>query len=174
MEPTNTAALESLRQATQLLVEPLKLAIAESAVETGSEPVDASDLLVGDLSMVALLLTNVDLQVSAEELALMNGLRQAVYGPGARLLQSSDYEDLCQEFLTLYPQKRLTLDSMPKSIVYLIAYDERHKTAYANQARDLFVRFAEAMLGADQNTDAMESIILLNFKDVLGVAIETD
>lgn len=174
MEPTNLEALEALRQDIQLLVKPLQQAIDDSSTDTGGKPADALDLLVGDLSMVALLLTNVDLKVSPEELDLMNGMRRAVYGADVSLLQASDYEELCQEFLKLYPTKRLTLDSMPKSIAYLQIFDAQHGTAYADKGRDLFVRFAEALLNADQNTDAMESIMLLNFKDVLGAATESD
>jgi Cytochrome bd terminal oxidase subunit I len=37
----------------------------------------------------------------------------------------------------------------------------------AEKARQLFVRFAKAMLRADQNVTETESVVLLNFEDVL-------
>jgi len=139
----------------------------EISGESAKKAQNGLDLIMSDLTMIALLLTNVDLKVSSDELAVINDIRRSVYGEEVPLLNSSDYEELCREFLHLYPKKRLTIDHLPSSIQHLLAYDQLHGTAYVEKARALFLRFAEAMVSADQNEGSVESIILANFKDIL-------
>jgi hypothetical protein len=123
--------------------------------------------MMGELTMVTLLLTDVDLHVSSGELDLINDMRRAVYGEDVSMLSSSDYEQLCRDLLRLYPHGRLTVDVTPTSIRYLEAYDQAHGTKLAAKARALFLQFAEAMAGAAENEDAVESMVLANFKDIL-------
>jgi hypothetical protein len=77
---------------------------------------------------------------------------------------------LFKEFLTLYPDKRLTLDHVPASIRLLQSYDEGHDTQFAHKAKSLFIEFAQAIVKADRNEDFEESVALANFKDILGAA----
>ena len=165
MQNANLSKLASLKESIEELVTPLETAQLE--VSESRKEQNGLDLIMGELTMITLLLTNVDLNVSAGELDLINDMRRAIYGEGVPLLTSSDYEELSREFLHLYPKRRLTIDHLPSSIRYLLAYDQLHGTAYTEKARALFLRFAEAMVSADQNKDSVESMILMNFKDIL-------
>jgi hypothetical protein len=167
MQKANLSTLAHLRQSIEELVPLIETAQSEVSGESGKKAQNGLELLMSDLTMIALLLTNVDLKVSADELDLINDLRRAIYGAGVPLLNSFDYDELCREFLRLYPKKRLTIDQLPNSIKYLLAYDQVHGTEYAEKARALFFQFAEAIVSADQNKDSVESIMLLNFKDIL-------
>jgi hypothetical protein len=91
-------------------------------------------------------------------------------GNGIPEFTSEDYVGLFQEFLTLYPDKRLTLDHVPASIRLLQSYDQGHDTQFALKAKSLFIQFAGAIVKADRNEDFEESIVLANFKDVLDAA----
>jgi hypothetical protein len=125
------------------------------------------DLVMSELTMIVLLLTGTDDDVAPRELELLNDMRHVVYGDGIPELTSSDYRELCREFLRIYPEKRLTIDHMPSSVRLLIAYDQAHGTQYADKARTLFIQFSEALVKADNNEHPVEAIILANFKDIL-------
>jgi hypothetical protein len=90
-----------------------------------------------------------------------------VYGYGIPDLSSSDYLELCREFLRIHPEMRLTIDHLPASMRFLLAYDQTHDTEYASKARELFIQFGEAIVKADNNEHPIETIILENFKDTL-------
>lgn len=167
MQNADLSTLASLRQSIEELVAPLETAYSEASGESRKNVQNGLELIMGELTMIALLLTNVDLNVATGELALINDIRRAIYGEGVTLLNSSDYEELCREFLRLYPKRRLTIDHLPSSIRRLLAYDQAHGTEYAQKARALFLRFAEAMVNADKSMHPHESITLLNFKEIL-------
>jgi len=122
---------------------------------------------MGELTMTVLLLTDTDTGVAARELELLNEMRHVVYGYGIPELSSSDYLELCREFLRIHPERRMTIDHLPWSIRLLLAYDQEHGTKYADKARTIFIQFAEALVEADNNEHPVEAIILANFKDIL-------
>ena len=157
----------SLRHAIEELIEPLERAQLESEGESGTHVPRSLDLIMGELTMIALLFTNVDLNIKAEEVDFINDMRRTIYGEGCPLLTLSDYEALCRQFLHLYPKRLLTIDHLPKSIRYLLEFDRGNSTKYADKARAVFVQFAEAIISADRNVDQYESMTLSNFKDVL-------
>jgi len=167
MQNANLELLASLKESIQALVAPLEAAQAEVSGDGDSPVQDGLELIMGELTMATLLLTDVDVTVSAGELDLINDMRRAVYGEQVALLSSSDYDQLCRDLLRLYPSGRLSVDVMPKSIRYLLAYDQAHGTQLADKARTLFMQFAEAMVSADQNKDAIESMVAANFRDIL-------
>jgi hypothetical protein len=125
------------------------------------------DFIMGELTMTVLLLTGTDTGVAARELELLNDMRHIVYGYGNPELGSSDYLELCREFLRIYPERRITIDHLPSSIRFLLAYDRTHGTNYASKARELFIEFGEAIVKADNYEHPVEAIILANFKDTL-------
>jgi hypothetical protein len=167
MNNVNILTIRSMRQSIEDLLEPLEIAQLEISGEIAKKARNALDLIMGELTVTALILTNVDLKVSADELDFINDVRRTIYDAEVSPLNSTDYEDLCRQFLHLYPKERLTIDGLPNSIRYLDAYDQQHKTAYAEKARALFLLFAEALVSADRNKDSIESIMVLNFKDIL-------
>lgn len=167
MQEENLAILRSLKQNAEELIPPLEAAQKEIYGEDKESIKDGLDLIMGELTMVVVMLTNIDSDISPKELELINDMRHVVFGYGIRDLTSDDYLGLFQEFLQLYPNKRLTLDHVPWSIRLLQDYDQSQGTEYAGKAKQLFIQFAEAIVKADSEQDFGESITLANFKEVL-------
>lgn len=149
-------------------IEELVPSLDTAQVEIYGEKKEYSlDLIMGELTMVILLLTNADANISVSELKLINDMRHVVYGYGIPDLNSNDYFDLCKKFLRLHPKKRMSIDHPPISISLLASYDKKHGTEYADKARTLFIQFADAIIKADQNQHHIEQILFLNFKETL-------
>src|SRR5690349_7758191 len=170
MMEENLSILRSLKQNVDELIPPLEAAQIEIYGEDKERIVDSLDLIMGDLTMVTVMLTNIDSDIAARELELINDMRHVVFGYGIPELTANNYMELFREFLQLYPDKRLTLDHLPSSIRLLQTYDQGHGTESAGKAKSLFIQFAEAIVKADLEEDFGESITLANFKDTLHVA----
>ena len=170
MQEENLSILRSLKQNIEELIPPLEAAQKETHGEDTETVKDSLDLIMGELTMVVVMLTNIDSDISATELELINDMRHVVFGKEIPELTSDNYLGLFREFLQLYPDKRLTLDHVPSSIRLLQTYDQGHSTDYAVKAKSLFLQFAEAIVKADKEEDFGESISLANFKDILNAA----
>ena len=170
MQEENLSILRSLKQNVEELIPPLEAAQKEIYGDDTESIKDSLDLIMGELTMVVVMLTNIDSDISATELELINDMRHVVFGQEIPELTSDNYLGLFREFLQLYPDKRLTLDHVPSSIRLLQTYDQGHSTDYAVKAKSLFLQFAEAIVRADTEEDFGESISLANFKDILNAA----
>jgi hypothetical protein len=167
MQEENLLILRSLKSNIEEIIAPLEAAQLESDRENSEKMQSGLDFIMGELTMIVLLLTGTDSAVAARELELLNDMRHVVYGFGVPELNSNDYLELCREFLRVHPETRMTVDHLPTSVRLLMAYDQAHGTEYANKARTLFVQFGEALVKADNNEHPIEAIILANFKDIL-------
>jgi hypothetical protein len=170
MREENLSLLRPLKQNIEELIPPLDAGQKEIYGEDKESIKDSLDLIMGDLTMMVVMLTNIDSDISPTELELINDMRHVVFGYGIPELTSDDYMGLFQEFLNIYPDKRLTLDHIPASIRLLQAYDQGHDTQYAGKGKSLFIQFAEAIIKADKKENFAESITLANFKDILDTA----
>ena len=168
----NVSLLRSLQESVGDIIEPLRRALLEAHQPNRHEALNAVDLLMGELTMVAMLFASVDVDVTGDELNLLNNVRRAVQGDAALLLDSGSYQELCRRFLSMYPGRILTIDHVPETIKHLVAYDRANGTQYAEHARALFLRFASAIVTADKTEYPTESISLANFKDILYSPIE--
>jgi len=168
MQEENLAILRALKLNIEELAPPIETAQQENLLEDQNAIQDGLDLVMSDLTMMVVMLTNIDGRVAPAELELINDIRHVVYGHGIRDLTADDYIELFREFLKLYPNKRLTLDHVPFSIRLLRSYDAEHKTDFANRAITLFVQFGEAIVNANQEEDHGEIMLLENFKETLG------
>jgi hypothetical protein len=157
----------SLKQSIEEIIPPLEAAQLEVYGKDEGTVQNGLDFIMGELTMTVLLLTGTDTDVATRELELLNSMRHVVYGYGIPDLSSSDYLELCREFLRIHPEMRLTIDHLPASMRFLLAYDQTHDTEYASKARELFIQFGEAIVKADNNEHPIETIILENFKDTL-------
>jgi hypothetical protein len=167
MHEENLAILRALKPNIEELTLPIESAQQELYGEDQEGLQKALDLIMSDLTMMVVMLTNVDGHVAPAEIELINDIRHVVYGYGIRELTSEDYMDLFREFLRLYPNKRLTLDHIPSSIRLLQSYDQEHDTKFAGKAVSLFIQFGEAIVKADQKEDHGEIMLLGNFKETL-------
>jgi len=167
MQDETIAILRSLKENIEELIPPIESAQEKLVEELSQDRQKGVDLIMSDLTMIVILLTNADMEISAEELKLINDMRHVVYGYGIPELTSKDYTGLFKDFLRLFPDKRLTLDHVPSSIRLLRTYDEEHSTGYAGKGVNLFIQFGEAIVKADQKQDFAESVLLRNFIDTL-------
>lgn len=167
MQEENLSILRSLKQNIEEIVPPLEAAQLEVYAENRQNVQSGLDFIMGELTMIVLVLTGTDSDVAPREVELLNDMRHVVYGSDVPELNSSDYLELCREFLRVHPETRMTVDHLPTSVRLLMVYDQAHNTKYADKARALFIQFAEALAKADNNEHPVEAIILANFKDIL-------
>jgi hypothetical protein len=170
MQEENLSILRTLKQNIEEMTAPLEAAQLETRAENKENVQSGLDFIMGELTMIVLLLTGTDSEVAPREVELLNDMRHVVYGHGIPELSSGDYLELCREFLRVHPETRMTVDHLPSSVRLLLAYDQAHGTEYGSKARTLFVQFAEALVKADKNEHPIEAIILANFKDILNTA----
>jgi hypothetical protein len=167
MQEENLTILRALKQNIEELTHPIETAQQEFYGEDLEGMQNGFDLMMSDLTMMVVMLTNIDGQVVPAELELINDIRHVVYGHGIRELTADDYIELFREFLKLYPNKRLTLDHVPSSIRLLQSYDEENSTSFAEKAISLFIQFGEAIVNANKQEDHGEAMLLENFKETL-------
>jgi hypothetical protein len=170
MQEENLLILRALKRNVEEIVKPLEEAQLETYGKNRENVQSGLDAIMSELTMVVVLLTGADSNVNAQELELINDMRHVVYGHGIPELSSSDYFDLCEQFLRIYPNRRMTVDHIPTSVQLLLAYDKKHGTNYAEKARTLFIQFADAIVKSDKKEDSYESIALANFKELLNFA----
>jgi hypothetical protein len=164
MQDDILSLLRSLKQR----IEEITPFLDKAQVEVYGEKKESSlDLIMGELTMIVLMLTNADSNITPTELKLINDMRHVVYGYGIPELNSNDYLELCKKFLRAHPDNRMTIDHLPISIERLVAYDKIHGTEHANRAKNIFLQFAEALIKSDKDEHHIEQILFLNFKETL-------
>jgi len=159
--------LRSLKENIGELINPLDAAQLEFYGENSNKVQDSLDLIMGELTITVLWLTESDAEISSSELELINDMRHVVLGYGIPELTSNDYFDLLRQFRKLYPKNRVTVDNLPISILVLQNYDKKHNTEFANKVRRIFINFADAIVMADKNKNPSEYVGLEYFKGVL-------
>jgi len=159
--------VESLKGTIRELVEPIeRIQLRIHNEESGCEP-NGLELIAGELTMVVLIFTNADLNITKDETDLLNNFRQAICGGDSFALTSDDYLDMCRRFLRIHPNRRLSIDHPPSTVRYLDTYDREHGTEYAQKAKDIFFKLASAIVQADGIERPEEMMTLLNFKEIL-------
>lgn len=159
--------IESLKVTIRELVEPIeRIQLGIHNEESGYVP-NGLELIAGELTMVVLVFTNADLNITDGETVLLNNFRQAICGDDAFALTSHDYLDMCRQFLRIHPNRRLSIDHKPYSVQYLETYDAEHATEYAERGKAVFFEVAKAVVQADRIEQSVEGMTLLNFKEIL-------
>jgi hypothetical protein len=159
--------LRLLKQNIEELIMPLEEAQLDFYKGNSKKIQNSKELIMGELTMVVLMLTNVDAEISKGELTLLNDMRHVVYGYGVPELNSNDYFDLSKKFLQIYPKQTFSLDHMPISVRILVGYDKKHGTTFGSKARSIFTQFANAIVIADKHEQVIEIMLLENFKEIL-------
>lgn len=159
--------LRALKQNIEDIITPLETAQLEFYGGDGKKVQNGKDLIMGELTMIVIMLTNVDAEISRGELELLNDMRHVVYGYGIQELNSNDYFELSKKFLHIYPNRTFTLDHKPASVRVFLEYDKKHGTDFASKAREIFTQLADTIVFADKEEQSVETMILRNFKDFL-------
>ena len=170
MQDNVSALIAYLTTMMDELRAPLETMLQQNFDENNQQ--DATKLLTGELTMIALLFTTSDNDIAMSETNLINELHRAVYGSDDSLITTNDYRTSYEEFLHTYPEVRTTLEHAPTSIKYLEDYDKRHGTEYAEKAKDMFWQLVLAVTNADGEFISIEGITAANFKQMLGSSTE--
>ncbi len=153
--------------AAHRLAEPLGQLDASEASEGEINLPSGYDLLLGELMMVALLFSSSDNEIAETEISLINEISQAIKGPSADEINSTNFMQVYREFVANNPRIRLTLDRVPLSIHRLKEFDKEHGTSHSADKELLFLDFASAIVRADGEVREREKMALVNFESVL-------
>jgi hypothetical protein len=167
MQQENLSILRALKENIEELIVYIEAGELESYGEDSHKVQSGFDLIMGELTMVVLRLTDSDGTISPSELEFLNDMRHVVFGYGIPELVSEDYWELQRQFLRIHPDRLLTLDHLPLSVRLLDVYDQSHSTKYGTTARMLFTQFADAIIKADNDENIYEKMTLENFKEIL-------
>src|SRR6185503_9787014 len=121
MQEANLSILRLLKQNIEEIVTPLEAAQLETNAENKENVQSGLDFIMGELTMIVLVLTGTDSEVAPREVELLNDMRHVVYGSDIPEMNSSDYLELCREFLHIHPETRMTVDHLPTSVRLLMA-----------------------------------------------------
>ena len=125
---SNIPFIISLRGTILELIQPIEKIQRQIHEEEGGDSPDGLSLIMGELTMVALIFMNADFNISSKETDLLNDFRLAIYGDNSLAFTSQDYIALCRRFLRLYPDRNISIDYIPNSVKYLQIYDREHGT----------------------------------------------
>jgi hypothetical protein len=164
--------IESLKPTIRELVQPIERIQSDINHEEPGYVPNGLELIGGELTTVVLLFTNADLNITDKETDFLNNFRGSICGDDVFALSTHDYLDLCRRFLSVHPDRRLSIDHKPYSVQYLEAYDAEHGTEYAEKARSMFIQVAQAVMQADEREEPREIMTFMNFKEIL-YALET-
>ena len=167
MQQENLPILRALKKNIEELLAPIEAGEIGFYGEDSPKVKSGLDLIMGELTMVVLLLTENDGKISPGELELLNDMRHVVYGYGIPEIGSDKIWGPQREFLRIYPDRFLTLDHLPLSVRLLDVYDRSHGTQHAAKARLIFTQFVDAIIRADMKEDVFENMALENFKEIL-------
>jgi hypothetical protein len=172
MQQENLSILRALKPDIEKLIAPIEAGELEFFGEDSHKVKSGLDLIMGELTMVVLLLTQNDGKISPGELELLNDMRHVIYGYGIPEIDSDKGWELQSQFLRLHPDRFLTLDHLPLSVRLLDVYDCSHGTQYAANARMIFTQFADAIIRVDKDENVYEIMALENFKEILNQGID--
>lgn len=163
----NSNLTRSLKETIHELVAPLECVQRQIHEKGGGRLPNGLDLLMGELTNVALIFANIDLNLSEQKRDLLNDFYRSIYVTKTLILPSDDFFQLCRKFVGTYPDRWLSIDYTPDSVQYLQSHDREHGTEYAEKAKAIFFRLASAIVNADGVETSQETITLLNFKEIL-------
>ena len=134
----------------------------------GDDQVDGMGLVNADFYVLGLQLANADGDISESESALVRDVRELFDPTGKRhnALTNSDIRDLHRNAVRGDREFWSEL-YVPSSVHLLQVSDDEHGTGYANKARAMFFRYANALVKADGKVTAKEVEILSQLKDLL-------
>lgn len=167
--PESYALCEYLFQTAKELVAPIE-EILWSAWAPGDEEVDGLRILRVGFWVLGLQLAYADGNISESEAAFRDDVEELFRTDedSSRFAEWSNTE-LCNS------ARETILDSpdlfseveFPTAVPYLQIFDESNGTEYADKAKSMYFRFANAMLKADGKVTAKEKQILSQLKDTL-------
>jgi len=136
--------------------------------EEGDNTVDGWLTIAGSLFVIGLHFATVDGDLSDDEAAFLSDVHQFLerHQEDSSNLTSREYRDILCNSVRKNPQLYMNL-RVPPAVTYLRIYDNEHGTDYAEAAKAMFFRYANAVTKADGRITKEEELALSKFKQTL-------
>jgi stage V sporulation protein K len=163
--------IDYIRNASQDLIAPLE-DVGWELWESGDDVVDGQQILLTSLSLVATRFACTDGDLSDEELDFIADIVMNLDSDDSKDNSHHGYEykrvvrQKIRQLVNAGLDVSLRLD-VPPAILYLDRYDSENGTFYAEKARAMFFRFANAIAKADGRITKQEEGELQRFKEAL-------
>ena len=166
LHPDSLPLLRYIKNSIYELIDPLEH-VEWSFWEEGDDTVDGWFSFRANLSIIGVYFAAVDGALTDDEAALLNDVSE-FFTPDepAGYLTAKQYGDILRDAMRRNPIIYSNLQ-LPTPVFYLSQYDNTYGTDYAEKARALFFRFANAITKADGRISAQEEAALAEFKSVL-------
>ncbi|MCL5951187.1 MAG: hypothetical protein M1132_05600 [Chloroflexi bacterium] len=152
------------------LVEYLRSTISELAKVPGFHGLPApKQLFFNELVVTAMRFSGADNTITDEEVSLLWDVMQGTGVFTDSELSLSHLARLRELLERIYHEHREQYDAnqVPRSVLALTSYDGRNGTQYAEEAKEMFYRFAAALTQSDSNLGQSEQEDLAAFRAAL-------
>ncbi|HEU4713666.1 MAG TPA: AAA family ATPase [Pyrinomonadaceae bacterium] len=166
LHPDSLPLLRYIKNTIYELIDPLEQ-VEWALWEEGDDTVDGWFSFRAHLSIIGVHFAAVDGAFTDDEAALLNDVNE-FFTPDepAGELTAREYGDILRESMRRNPDIYMNL-RVPTPVLYLSQYDNSNGTDYAEKARALFFRFANAITKADGRITPKEEAALAEFKSVI-------
>jgi stage V sporulation protein K len=158
------AFIRYLQNTIHDLIDPMEK-VAWAWWQEGDDVPDGYEMIKNELHFIGRHFASVDGDLSEDEAAFLNdigiSLGEEDYGISKR-----DLRDIMRKSIRQHADAFMNL-TIPMPVIYLQTYDDVYGTDYANVARALFFRFANAVVKADRKVTPTEQVALSRFKEML-------
>jgi AAA+ superfamily predicted ATPase len=163
------AFIQYLRHATSELIDPLE-AVLQAIAKPGADPLEGLFVLFFDFSRMAATVACVADNVSDSEVAFWSDIELEVFGSVVKKLKSfpinNPWQDLRQTVKN-NPDIYNNMHSLSSTAIQALQiYDKENGTVYAEKAKTMFFRFANALVKADGKITPHEQAALSQLKDL--------
>lgn len=166
LHPDSLPLVRYLKSTIYELLDPLEQA-QWAGWEEGDDTVDGWATIRAALTVIGVHFAAVDGDLSDDEAALLNDIAEFLNPEEpAGYISPRQYGDILRRGLRESPEVYLNL-RLPPPVFYLAHYDNAYGTDYAEKAKAMFFRFANAITKADGKISAAEESALAQFKAIL-------
>ena len=166
LHPDSVPLLRYLKNTIYELIDPLEQ-VEWAYWQEGDDTVDGWATFRGWLSIVGVYFASVDGALTDDEAAFLNDVSDFFYPDESQgYITPRQYGDILRNAIQRNPDLYLTL-RLPSLVFYLMDYDNAYGTDYAEKARAMFFRFANAIIKADGRISPLEEAALAEFKSIL-------
>lgn len=166
LHPDSLPLLRYLKNTIYELIDPLEQ-VEWSFWQEGDDTVDGWSTFRAYFSIIGVYFAAVDGALTDDEAALLNDVAEFFSSEETSgYITARQYGDILRKAIQTNPEVYLNL-CMPSPVVYLAHYDSTYGTDYAEKAKSLFFRFANAITKADGWISPSEEAALAEFKSIL-------
>jgi stage V sporulation protein K len=165
LHPDSLPLLRYLKNTVYALIDPLEQ-VQWAIWEEGDDTVDGWSSLRAAFSIVGVHFAAVDGDLSDEEAAFLNDIEEFFTPEESGYIAPRQYREILRQGVREHREIYMEL-RLPYPVYCLGLYDNSYGTDYAEKAKALFFRFANAVTKSDGKISAAEEVALSQFKTIL-------